>query len=340
MSDCWEADMACCTEWETIDPSVQARASALAWSTIRNLSGQRTGNCPVKIRPCLTAPCDCCNGNWMSPAIIDGQWVNCICGNTSCSCGQVCEIIFPGSVARIDKVDLGGVEVPLTAFRIDNTNRLVREDGMCWPACQDMGAPEGAPNTLTITYVPGIDPGPSGAWAAGVLACEFAKACSGAKCRLPSSVTAIARQGVSMTMQASMFENQQTGIREVDAYLLSVNPAHLLQPSLVWSPDLVTSGHRYPSWTPPPPEPPPVIVPVIAALAPNTVPAGSANFSVFGTGFDPAVVLKAQNTWTLTRTWISATQLDVTWDPGAGVYDIVAINPDLQASNPMPLTVV
>src|SRR4029077_1489144 len=94
-------------------------------------------------------------------------------------------------------------------------------------------------------YVPGIIPDASGLWAAGVLASEFSKACQGAKCRLPSSVTTITRQGVTMTMDEGMFSNNLTGIREVDAYLISINPnAHRIPP-MVWSPDVPWVKHRF-----------------------------------------------------------------------------------------------
>ena len=106
----------------------------------------------------------------------------------------------------------------------------------------------GAPCTLGVTYVPGLVPGAGGQWAAGVLACEFAKACTGAKCRLPSSVTSVARNGVAMEFDNGLFSNGLTGIREVDAYLLSINPHGLRTPSLVWSPDAPSAQHRYTTW--------------------------------------------------------------------------------------------
>jgi len=248
--DCipFDADMACCDDWDSVDPDVADRAQALAWATIRTLSGYRTGNCPVIMRPCLTKPCDCCAGGWMNPVIVDGKWYNCVCGGPKCSCTKMCEISFPGEVARVDEINLGGELLTLSDYRIDNGYILVRMDGECWPSCQDLGAPVGAPNTLSVRYVPGILPGSAGLWAAGVLSCEFAKACSGAKCRLPSSVTSIARQGVAFQMAATMFEGGMTGIREVDAFLLAVNPAGLTRPSLVWSPDLPSVRHRYQTW--------------------------------------------------------------------------------------------
>jgi hypothetical protein len=244
----WIMETACCDGWDAVEPELQERAETLAWATLRALSGGRLGACPVTMRPCLSAPCEvCCDwwNGWMRPTVVAGEWVNCACGSPECSCEQMCEIVTPGPIAALLAVTLDGAEVPLDAFRVDNGNRIVRQDGECWPSCQNMGAALGEAGTLGISYVPGIVPDEAGLWAAGVLACEFSKACTGAKCRLPSSVTSIARQGVSFTMSGGMFENGMTGIREVDAYLTAINPHALLSPSLVWSPDMGSQKHRY-----------------------------------------------------------------------------------------------
>lgn len=159
------------------------------------------------------------------------------------------EIVLPGLVAEVVQVRIDGVSLPMSAYRVDNGNRLVRTDGMSWPSCQHMSRdaasddPVVAQGTMGVWYVPGIKPSTAGLWAAGVLTCEFTKACSGGKCRLPSSVTSIARQGISMEIATGMFADGMTGIREVDAYLTSINPNALRQPSRVWSPDL--PAHRY-----------------------------------------------------------------------------------------------
>lgn len=245
----WDACMDCCAEWDDLDPSLQCRATVLAWSTLRGLTGGQVGNCPVVMRPCLTPPCNICNANWMNPMIVGGDWFNIPCGCTNeCSCERLCEIVLPGPVAELTSVLLDGNELPLGLFRIDNGNRLVRQDGECWPSCQDMTRPLGDPGTLGIEYVPGIKPNAAGLWAAGVLACEFSKACAGGKCRLPAAVTSVARQGVTFDFSQGMFPNGQTGIREVDAYILSVNPNGLKGPSLVYSPDLPQAKHRYTTW--------------------------------------------------------------------------------------------
>lgn len=236
-------DRACCDEWDSLAPELQERADALAWSTLHTLTGGQVGNCPVEVRPCITPPCDPCNSwwsgwwtkGWVHPYIRDGDWHNCICPGPRCGCEPLCEIVMPGSVAAILNVSLDGCTMPLNLFHVENGNRIVREGHECWPSCLD----------LRITYVPGIVPDSGALWAAGVLACEYSKACSGAKCRLPAAVTSLSRQGVSFNLEAPAFPGGLTGIREVDAYIYSVNPHGLTMPPMVWSPDVPWVRHRY-----------------------------------------------------------------------------------------------
>ena len=90
-----------------------------------------------------------------------------------------------------------------------------------------------------------------------MLACEFTKACAGEKCRLPARVTSVARQGVSMEFGSTMWENG-TGIKEVDAYIHSLNPNGLTIPPMVWTPDMASTKHRQQTYQfIRPPEPPP-----------------------------------------------------------------------------------
>jgi len=148
------------------------------------------------------------------------------------------EVVFPGRVAEVVGVLLEGEVFPPFKYRLDHNNRLLRTDGLKWPACQDMRLPEKAKGAFAVHYIPGIKPTGAGLWAVGVLSYEFSKACTGEKCRLPSSVTSISRQGVSMQFDNTMFSNGLTGIREVDAYILSVNPNKIKIPPRVWSPDV------------------------------------------------------------------------------------------------------
>jgi hypothetical protein len=254
----YSPEMSCCDNWGDLDDDLLCRAIDLAWMTLRSLSGGLVGNCPVLVRPCLSAPCSACSGVMLQPRLVktgdcESCWTNApACGGDGCSCGTLSEIVLPGQVADIWQVRIDGVALPVTAYRVDNGNRLVRTDGQSWPSCQYMDRdvtsqdPAVALGTMGVWYVPGVRPSAAGLWAAGVLTCEFAKACSGGKCRLPSAVTSIARQGVTMEFSTGMFPDGMTGIREVDAYLTSINPYAHRTPPKVWSPDM--PAHRYTTW--------------------------------------------------------------------------------------------
>lgn len=216
--------------------AVAERAEALAAQTIRMLTGYKVGGCPIVLRPCsprcipsswLIAPA---GPGWSSPAwtfqpyISDGQWFNaCGCRSDNCSCTHVQEIVLPSATAFIRSVKIDGAELAPAAYRVDDSNRLVRTDGGAWPTCQDMNLNDGE-GTFIVEYQEGAPIDGLGAYAAGILAVEYAKACTGGKCRLPNGVTSVVRAGVSLDISTGSFPTGMTGIREVDAYIQHWNP--------------------------------------------------------------------------------------------------------------------
>jgi hypothetical protein len=110
----------------------------------------------------------------------------------------------------------------------------------CWPTCQEMAAPLTDDGTWGVTYRRGAVVPQSGLWAAGLLACELYKACTGeGECALPSNAQRIARQGVTVELTPVLVKPGEfaTGIPEVDLWLNSVNPYRAKLPSAVFSPD-------------------------------------------------------------------------------------------------------
>jgi hypothetical protein len=241
---CWPVDEGCCDAFADYDPSVQERAKALATQTLRALTAYRVGGCPITVRPCKRG-CVGASSSWLYsggtffPTLWAGVWTNsCGCANPDCSCGPLEELVLPAPVGRVDSVLVDGVTLPATSYRVDNGDRLVRLDGGLWPACQDMDKAPTEVGTMAVTYLNSYPVDGLGAYAAGVLACEYAKACSGKKCSLPAGVTDITRRGISMTITTGAFPGGVTGIREVDSYLMRWNPNHLTMAPRVWSPDM------------------------------------------------------------------------------------------------------
>lgn len=250
---CWPVNWDVCPSdvLDAITPEQQAIAEAAAVQTLRMLTGYRVGGCPTTVRPCKRS---CVPGAWLtapdpgvmfagiygsgfSPYVFDGQWFNaCGCRNDDCSCVQVREVILPGHVGRVDVVQVDGEVLPATAYRVDEGNRLVRQDGGDWPVCQDMNLPDGQEGTFSVTYLDGNEVDGLGAYVAGLTAAEFAKACIGADCALPSNVEQLTAQGISMNFDPEMFPSGQTGVAFVDNWIRTWNPTDTL-PSGIYSPD-------------------------------------------------------------------------------------------------------
>lgn len=255
---CWPVNWDACPSdiFDDLTPEVRLIAEVFAGQTLRMLTGYRVGGCSVTVRPCnrtclpgswLTAP-DVgamfagANGGFfgMSPYVgPGGQWMNaCGCAGDGCSCTRVQEVLLPTAVGvgKVDEVVIDGVVLPPSAYRVDNSNRLVRQDGGTWPICQDMNLPLGEENTWSVTYLDGNPVDGIGAYVAGFLAAEYAKACAGKDCALPTNVQTITRAGVTMQLDPEMFVGGVTGVRSVDSYIRIWNPL-LSLPSGIYSLD-------------------------------------------------------------------------------------------------------
>ena len=231
---CWPVDTECCSEFLDYDPLIQDRAIMLATESMRSLTAYRVGGCPITVRPCATgcATLSATNfaGSW-TPVNYNGNWSNCGCSG-GCLCGA---LTLPPPVGEIAAVTIDGAD--FTDYALADGNKLVRTDGEQWPATNDMTLPDTEVGTWSVTYLNGLQVNALGAYAAGILACEFAKACSGAACRLPANVVSIIRAGVQMQMLPGTFPGGKTGIREVDAYVRQYNPQGFVTPPAVWSPN-------------------------------------------------------------------------------------------------------
>lgn len=251
----WPIDDSCLPpEWEALDPAVQERSLALASNTLRRLTGYRVGGCPITVRPCRQncsytlpygAPYPYGSYAWFTPHIDStGTWSN-GCGCVSeCSCSVLCEVVLPAPVGEVVEVKVDGQVVPDTDYKL-YANRLTWTGSAecAWPTCQDLTLPDTEPGTFAVTYLNSYPVDGLGAYAAGVLAWEYAQACISGVCRLPAGVVAVSRQGISYEVEAGAFPGGFTGIREVDAYIALWNPKGIQRESLVWTPDLPTVRH-------------------------------------------------------------------------------------------------
>lgn len=252
----WAAAGVSTSTLENYDDKKREYAESLAWYTLAALTAWRIGVAPTEVRPCalgcsapgsyLAAPVA---GNvpglpgmsigTFAPYLSGGNWYNaCGCSSSDCSCSRVDEVILPGPVGEIVSVKIGSETISPSRYRVDNGNRLVSTDPeLQWPICQDMTANPGAEDTFAVTYYRGAAPNAMLNAAAGMLAAEFYKAATGAKCRLPKGVTEVTRRGVSFTIPTGQFVGGDTGLPEVNAVIAIYNPHGLKSAPRALSPE-------------------------------------------------------------------------------------------------------
>lgn len=255
----WALDLSCCPDWTSYAPAVQSAATAWATYLLWSLTGRRYGPCSISVRPC-GKPCPGFGGYltwpvgdpsssgsgspWMVPFVDNGVWRNCGCTG-GCTCRASCEVLLAGPVAAIDEIMIDGIVLDPSAYRLDNGTILVRTDGECWPECQDFDVAADAVGAFTVTYQKGIPVPRAGQIAAGMLACQFAKACAGTgDCVLPQQLQSLTRDGVSLEVvdPEALPDSILTGIADVDRWVRTVNPNNLMNATRVFTRDV--PSHR------------------------------------------------------------------------------------------------
>lgn len=254
----WTVDVTCSDEWDTYSPTLQEAAAEYGALSVWAATGRRFGACLRTVRPCHREYRNNYGGYFWSygtwiPYIFNGVWRNCAgCGDAGgfgcCSCEPRCQVFLTPPVSGIVEVRFSGVTGVLdpSAYRVDDYQWLVRQDGDCWPECNDYNAPVTGAHAPTddsaweVTYLWGIPVPAVLQRAAGELAVEWAKSCLGQACQLPQRVTSISRQGVSVTLAdvEQLLENGLTGLPNVDSVIQRFNPYRLPSRMRVYSPDI------------------------------------------------------------------------------------------------------
>jgi hypothetical protein len=236
-------------------------ALELAWTSMQVLTAYQLALCPITVRPCKQS---CNEGSYVDapvggygaagapfyPNVRNGVWTNIWCGHTSdCACSAVEQLQLPSPVGAVTRITIDGAVVDPAAYRIDNGNWLVRQDGGSWPTCQDMNAPEDADGTFVVTMYRGAVADRTVLWAVGVLAAEWLLAINQDEaCRLPAGTTSVARQGLQFDIETlNLFEDGSSGIPEVDAVIARFNPFRQKMPPQLYSLD--RKPQRQTTWT-------------------------------------------------------------------------------------------
>lgn len=249
----WPVDTTCIPDWTSYTNEQRSRAISWATFVLDALTGRQFSQCPVTVRPCgptcrlqtnymtypVGAPSPNVPGPWMVPYVANGTWVNCACSG-GCDCAPTCRVDLGIPVAEVTEVKVDGLVLDPSAYQLVGQWLARVDSGACWPACQDPSVPDTEAGTFSVTFRPGRALPVAGQIAAGYLAGEFVKACSGIACGLPAQVSSITRQGVDVEFvdPATVFEDGRTGIREVDLFIRAVNPNNLSRRPRVMSPDV------------------------------------------------------------------------------------------------------
>lgn len=115
------------------------------------------------------------------------------------------------------------------------------------PPCQDYNLPAGEIGTWTVTYTIGTPVPEDVNFAAGLYACEIAKALTNdASCGLSPRVKNVVRQGQNVAFfDPTVLANfGLTGIPIVDDIIRAVNPYRMAQTSRVWFPGKTSTVRR------------------------------------------------------------------------------------------------
>lgn len=261
----WPVDYtACgpCTALEEFDVDGRADFERFAGELLWRWTGQRFGQCQAVIRPCGSDSRQAArwrstfwglgpypeSGAWL-PVLVDGEWATLGCGCVGdCGCAvSGAEVLrLPGAHGSVDEVKVDGQTVDPGKYRVAYGNLLVRTDGGVWPAVQDLLVADSEVGTFSVAYTRGSEVPHGGKIAAGVLACELAKAaCGDSDCQLPQRVQTITRQGVTVGFQDNFEDLKEghTGVWMVDSWVASVNAPTPV--ASVRSPDVSARGPLY-----------------------------------------------------------------------------------------------
>jgi hypothetical protein len=240
--------MECCSV-ETTDETIFESAALQASELLFNISGRLfPGECgPKTVRP----PCLSCSCGYqvLSRGYVIGPWdwggypLWGMCDICLVSCAPSLVKLSGYPVRFITEVLIDGDVVDPADYRIFKQRYAMRLDDGRWPIRQDLTLADTEDGTFSISYTYGADPPEMGVAAAAQLGCELYKACgdAGANCALPTGVTRITRQGITVdrlafTSWAFREGRWQTGLSLVDAFLAMTNPAGIIRRPTIYAP--------------------------------------------------------------------------------------------------------
>lgn len=249
-----------CADATLVSDETLERMIAIATDILFARTGYRfPGTCEDVVRPCgrqlrNDGPIrytDVQPNGWGWTSLDSGCGCN---SGRSCGCRRPDEITLGGwPVSSIVSVSVDGLTLDPSTYRVDDWRYLVRlpdPDGSRhgWPCCQTIDLPATEPDTFEVRFRYGVPPPPGLKYAAEVLACELALACSPAtegQCRLPRGIRSQVRQGVATEFlnPLEFIRDGLFGIVEVD-WAISQYPAKMHGTTAFVNPDRQRSVRR------------------------------------------------------------------------------------------------
>jgi hypothetical protein len=248
----WVPNVGACPDWDTgHTDATKAYALRSATYVIWAATGRRFGLCSTTVRPCQPVQVPLYRtypawGIWDTTVpgggLPNGPYAQpgACCSGGACQCSPS-QIALPGGADSVTSVVINGATLDPSAYRLVGY-LLVRQDGLTWPLQQDLASPLGGTGTWAVTYQRGEAVPDVLQDAAGIYACELAKARTGGPCSLPGRVQSISRGGVDIQYvdTADYLDKGWTGLAEVDAIISTINPYGLKSRPRVISPDLAS----------------------------------------------------------------------------------------------------
>lgn len=237
----------CCTGWDEYTEAQQRTGAVLAASFMWAATLRQFGQCEVTVEACASRPAAPTYeafpvayggaAGW-GPYLSNGQWFNGPTGASWC-CETLCELRLPGPIYGTDailEVSAGGVVLEEGDYRVYDGVKLARTDGRCWPSCCNGGSA----GAVTVNYLIGLPVPEDVQLGVDMLACEFAAACSGGKCRLPRQVSSMTQMGTTVdfsSLPGAGMPTMATGIYEIDNIVRTYNPYGLAQRPKLYNPN-------------------------------------------------------------------------------------------------------
>jgi hypothetical protein len=240
-------DVADCCSVETSSGAIFDLVAGQASSLLFELSGRLfPGECgPKTVRP----PCHGCacgyqvlsRGYVIGPWFWDGGAYANLCDYCLVSCAPSRVKLSGYPVREITEVKIDGDVLAADQYTLWKRRYVTRLDDGHWPYQQNLTLPDTDDGTFSITYTYGADPPEIGMQAAAQLGCELYQACTSGTCALPTGVTRITRQGVTIerlafTTWAFRDGAWRTGLPLVDAFLGAYNASGLMRRPVFWAP--------------------------------------------------------------------------------------------------------